>query len=108
MEGFNQKTSVTYTNDQANNNTAIEKMRLKFVCNNGSIIEEVRESFLFSLRLDNQPWQEVYKQLRIKIFRKINKSVLSDITFYSEDDDHKPLDFKEELITFTSQLNEKY
>ena len=59
MKGFNQKTSGTYTNDKPNNFTGIEKMRLKYFCNNGSFIKEVREFHLFSLTIDKQPWQEV-------------------------------------------------
>ena len=34
----------------------------------------------------------------------INKSVLSHITFYLEDDDHKPVEFNNETISFTCQL----
>ena len=34
----------------------------------------------------------------------MNKSVLSRISFYLEDDDHKPVDFNNEAITFSCQL----
>ena len=44
------------------------------------------------------------KQPRIKLFEKINKPVLSHITFYPEDDDHKPVDSNGETIGFTCQL----
>ena len=37
-------------------------------------------------------------------FSKLNKSVLSHITFYLEDDDHKPVDFHNETLSFTCQL----
>ena len=43
------------------------------------------------------------KKPRIKLFKKINKSVLSHITFYLEDDDHKPVDFNDETTSFTCQ-----
>ena len=33
------------------------------------------------------------KKPRIKLFKKINKSLLSHIIFYLEDEDHKPVDF---------------
>ena len=36
----------------------------------------------------------------------MNKSVLSHITFYLEDDDHKPVNFNGETIKFTCQLIE--
>ena len=38
-------------------------------------------------------------------FEKINKSVLSHIRFYLEDNNHKPVDFDKE--SFTSQPIEK-
>ena len=44
------------------------------------------------------------KEPRVKLFKKVNKSVLSHITFYFEDDDHKPVDFNNETISFTCQL----
>ena len=47
---------------------------------------------------------KIYKEPRFKHFKKINKSVLSHITFYFEDDDHKPVDFHNETISFTCQL----
>ena len=34
----------------------------------------------------------------------MNKPVLSHITFYIEDDDHKAVDFNNETISFTCQL----
>ena len=34
----------------------------------------------------------------------MNKSVLSLETFYSEDDDHKPVDFHNKTISLTCQL----
>ena len=49
-----------------------------------------------------------YKEPRIKLFKKINKPVLSHITFYLKDDDHKPVDFNGETISFTCQLVKLY
>ena len=37
-------------------------------------------------------------------FSKKNKTVPSHINFYFEDDDHKPVDFNGETISFTCQL----
>ena len=34
----------------------------------------------------------------------MNESVLSHIRFYFEDNDHKPVDFNNETISFTCQL----
>ena len=35
----------------------------------------------------------------------MNKSALSHITYYLEDDDHKPVDVNNETIRFNCQLN---
>ena len=44
-------------------------------------------------------------QESIKFFKKkSNKPLLSNIRFYIEDDDHKPVDFNNETISFTCQL----
>ena len=44
---------------------------------------------------------------RIKLFKKLNESALSHITFCLEDDDQKPVDFNNETINFTCQLIKK-
>ena len=50
------------------------------------------------------PGYKIYREPRVKLFKKINKSVLSHITFYFEDVGHKPGDFNNETISFTCQL----
>ena len=63
----------------------------------------VRKPILYSLTFNQPPGPKINKEPWIKYFKKINKSVLSPITFYLEDDDHKPVDFNNETITFTCQ-----
>ena len=63
-----------------------------------------RESILYSLALDQPPNHKIYKEPRIKLLKKINKRILSQITYYLEDDDYKPVDFNGESISFTCQL----
>ena len=46
----------------------------------------------------------MYKETKKKFFKRINKSVLSQITLYLEEDDHKPSDLDGEMISFTCQL----
>ena len=72
-------------------------------CINGSIANGVREPILYPFALSSPPGHKIYKEPRIRLFRKINKSVLSHITFYLEDDDYKLDDFKGETISFTCQ-----
>ena len=104
MEGFYQLIPGLYKSDKPINITGIDKIHLKCDCIQGSIINGVRESFLYSFALSSPPGHKIYKEPRIKLFKKINKSVLSHITFYFEDDDHKPVDFYNETISFTCQL----
>ena len=77
---------------------------MKCDCIKGSIVNGIRESILYSFALFLPPGHKIYKEPRVKLFKKINKSVLSHITFYFEDDDHKPVDFSNETISFTCQL----
>ena len=95
---------VTYNSDKPINITDIDKVHLKCDCINGSIVTGIREPIKFSFSLDQPHGQEIFKEPRIKLFKKSNKPVLSHITFYLEDDDHKPVDFNGETISFTYQL----
>ena len=100
IEGFYQLIPGFYKSDTPINITGIDKVHLKADCIQGSIINGIREPILYS----SPPGYKIYKEPRIKLFKKVNKSVLSHITFYIEDDDHKPVDFHNETISFTCQL----
>ena len=93
-----------YKSDKPTNVSGIDKIPLNCDCMQGSIVNSVREPLLYSFALSSPPGHKIYKKPRIKLFKKINKSVLSHITFYFEDDDHKPVDFNGETISFTCQL----
>ena len=80
------------------------KIHLEGDCVNGSIVNGFREPLLYSYALDKPPEHKKFKEPRIIFFKKMNKSVLSHITFYLEDDDHKPVNFNGEAINFTCQL----
>ena len=94
----------SYKSDRPINITGIDKIHLKCDCIQGSIVNGIREPILYSFALSSPRGHKIYKEPRIKLFKKINKSVLSPITFYFEDDDHKPVDFHNETISFTCQL----
>ena len=104
IEGFIQLIPGSYKSDRPVNITRIDKVHLKSDCVNGSIVNGVREPILYSFGLSSPPRYKIYKEPRVKLFKKINKPVLSHITFYLEDDDHKPVDFNGETISFTFQL----
>ena len=82
----------------------VDKIHLKCDCIQGSIVNGSREPILYSFALSSPPGHKIYEEPKIKLFKKINKSVLSQITFHFEDDDQKPVDFNNETISFTCQL----
>ena len=94
----------SYKSDKPINITGIDKIHLKCDCIQGSIINGIREPISYSFASSSPPGHKIYKEPRNKLFKKVNKSVLSHITFYFEDDDHKPVDFNNETISFTCQL----
>ena len=104
IEGFYQLIAGSYKSDRPINITGIDKVHLKADCIQGSIVNGVREPILFSFALSSPPGHKIYKEPRFKLFKKINKSVLSHITFYLEDDDYKAVDFINEIVRFTCQL----
>ena len=104
IDGFYQIIAGSYKSDKPINITGIDKIHLKNDCIQGSIMNGVGEPILYSFAMSSPPGHKIYKEPRVKLFKKINKSVLSHITFYFEDDDHKPVDFHNETISFTCQL----
>ena len=104
IDGFYQLIAGSYKSGKPINITGIDKIHLKADCIQGSIVNGIREPILYSFTLSSPPGHKIYKEPRIKFFKKVNKSVLSHITFYFEDDDHKAVDFNNELISFTCQL----
>ena len=93
----------SYKSDKPVNITGIDKMQSKCDCINGSIVNGTREPILYSFALRSSPGHRILKEPKIKLFEKINKSVLSHITLCSEDDDHKPVNLTVEMILFSCQ-----
>ena len=87
--------------------TGVDKFHLKSGCINSSLVNRVREPILYSSGLCSLTGHKVSTETKIKDFEKINKSVLSHITFYLEDDNRKPVDFNGKTISFTRQLIKK-
>ena len=104
IDGFYQLISGSYKSDKPIHITGIDKFHLKRDCIQGSIVNGIREPVMFSFALSSPPSHKIYKEPRVKLFKKINKSVLSHIKFYIEDDDHRSVDFNNETISFTCQL----
>ena len=104
IDGFSHLISGLYKSDGPINITGIDKDHLKCDCVQRSIVNRIREAILYSFALSSKPGHKIIKEPGIKLFKRINKSILSHITFYSEDDDYKPVDFINETISFTCQL----
>ena len=104
IDGFYQLIAGSYKSNRPINITGIDKIHLKCDCIQGSIVNGIREPILYSFALSSPPGHKIYKEPRVKLFKKVNKSVLSHITFYFEDDDYKPVDFNNEIVSFTCQL----
>ena len=96
IDGFHQFIAGLYEGDRLINITGIDKVHLKCDCINGSIVNGIREPILYSFSLSLPPGRKIYKEPRVKLFKKMNKSVLSYITFYLEDDVHKSNHFNGE------------
>ena len=105
IDGFYQLIAVSYKSNKPINISGIDKFHLNFDCISGSITNCTREPISYSFALSSPPGYKIHKETRIELLKKINKPVLSHITFYLEDDDHKPVDVNEEAISFTCQLN---
>ena len=106
IDGIYQLIRGSFKSDKSINITGNDKVHFKCDCIQGSIINGIRESILYSFALSSPPGHKMYKEPRVKLFKKVNKSVLSHITFYFEDDDHKPVDFNGETVSLTCQLIE--
>ena len=104
IDGFYQLIAGSYKSDKPINITGIDKVHLKCDCIQGSIVNGIQEPILYSFGMSSPPEHKIYKEPRINFLKKINKSVLSHIKFYNEDDDHKPVDFINEKVSFTCQL----
>ena len=104
IDGFYQLIAGSYKSDRPINITGIDKIHLKCDCIQGSIVNGIREPILYSFALSSPPGHKIYKEPKVKLFKKINKSVLSHIAFYLEDDDYKPVDFHGETLSFTCHL----
>ena len=103
---FTQKIPGSNKSEKPINITAIDKVHLKCDCKKGSIVNGIQEPILYKFVFDKPPGNKIYEELSITLFKKISKSVLSHITFYLEDDDHKLVEFNGGKINFTFQLTD--
>ena len=76
IDGFYQLIAGSYKSDKPINITGIDKIHLKCDCIQGSIVNGIRETILYSFTLSSPPGHNIYKEPRVKLFKKVKKSVL--------------------------------
>ena len=103
--GWHYKHYNKYTSQKVVNLGSTKKIYLKCDVIDGSVVNGIRQPILYCFKLDKAPGYKVFCEPETIHFKKINKSVLNTITFYLEDNDHKEVDFNEETLTFTLQMN---
>ena len=103
IDGFYQLIAGSYKSDRPIHITGIDKVHLKCDSLQGSIVNGIREPIFCNFALSSPPARRIFKEPRIIFFKKRNKSVLSHIIFYLEDDDHNAIDFDNETISLTCQ-----
>ena len=93
-----------YISQKIVNLSNTNKIHLKYDVIDGSVVNGLRQSILYSFLLDKKPGYKVFSEPETIHYKKINKSVLNTITFYLEDDNNKVVDFNGETLTFTLQM----
>ena len=81
IDGFYQLISGSYKSDRPINISGIDKIHLKCDCIQGSIVNGILERILYSFAFSSPPGHKIYKEPKVKLFKKVNKSVLSHVTF---------------------------
>ena len=84
--------------------STINKLHLKCKIIEGSIVDGLRQPTPFSFVFYKPSCYEVLCEPGIILYKKVNKSVLKDISFYSEYDNNEEIKLHRETLTFTIQL----
>ena len=82
LDGFYQLIAGSYKSDKPINIIGVDKIYLKCDCIQASIVNGIREPILYSFALSWPPGLKIYEEPKVKLFKKINKRVLSHITFF--------------------------
>ena len=80
------------------------KIHLKCVCNDVSVVNGIREPILFSFVLSKPAGYKMFCEPETIHYKKINKAVLNTINFYLEDDNNEEVGFNGETMTFRLQM----
>ena len=82
IDGFYHLIAGSYKNDRPITITGVYKIHLKCDCIQGSIVSGIREPILYSFALSSPLGHKIYKELRVKLRKKIKKSFLSYIILF--------------------------
>ena len=93
FDGFIQLIPRSNKSEKPIDITGIDEIHLRCDVLSGSIVNGIREVILYNFAFFKPPGHKINQQPRGKLFQKINKPDLSDVTIYLEDDDHKAVDF---------------
>ena len=70
IDGFYQLIAGSYKTDKPISISGIDKLHLKCNCIEGSIVNGIREPILYSFALSSPPRHKIYKEPRVKLFKK--------------------------------------
>ena len=82
----------------------IDKIHLKCDVIDGSVVNGLRQTILYSFVSDKPASFEFLFEPETIHFKKINKFVLNMVGFYLENDNHEEANFNGQTLTFTLQL----
>ena len=92
---------IIYTILKKNRNLSKVKIYFKWDVIDGSVLNGVKQSIIYSFVLDEPPGYKVFCEPETIYYKKIDKSVLITITFYLKDDNNEEVNFNGETLTFT-------
>jgi len=98
------KNNNIYVSDKITDSSTIDKIHLKCDVIDGSILDGFRQPIIFSFILDKPPGYKIFCSPETIHYKKINKTVRDNITFYLENDNNEEVNFNEETMTFTKQM----
>ena len=87
--GWDYKHFNQYLSQKSVNLSSTNKIHLKCDATDGSIVNGIRQSILYSFVLDKPSGYKIFSEPETIHYKKINQSVLSTVTFYLEDDNNK-------------------
>ena len=98
------KINKEYIRQKVTDLSTIDIIHLKADCIDGSVLNGIKKPILYSFVLNKPPGYKKFCSPETIHYKKINKTVLDNITFYLEDTNNHQVDFNGETLTFTLQV----